>query len=144
MTPPRALRLCCAALAAASPLAHSQSSVPSPSQLIGTWRGTSLCSDRVAAPACKDETVVYEFTPGPKPGEVHWAADKVVDGKRVPMGEFDLAYDKPSACWRSEFQSPRVHLVWCLTVDGDRLSGTGTLLPGKQTVRKIDAHKDKS
>ena len=60
------------------------------------------------------------------------------------MPEFELAYDKPSACWRSEFQSPRVHLVWCLTVDGERLSGTGTLLPGKQTVRRIDARKDKS
>ena len=99
--------LCTTALtAAASPPTNAQSGVPAPSQLLGTWRGTSLCSDRVAAPACNDETVVYEFTPGPKPGEVHWAADKVVDGKRVPMGEFDLAYDKPSACWRSEFKSP--------------------------------------
>ena len=34
----------------------------------GVWRGTSTCSDRVAAPGCHDEVVVYEFTPGAKPG----------------------------------------------------------------------------
>jgi hypothetical protein len=51
-------------------------------QLIGTWRGTSTCSDRVAAPACNDDAVVYEFSAGPQPGTVTWKADKVVNGER--------------------------------------------------------------
>lgn len=112
------------------------------SELIGVWRGTSVCSDRVAAPACKDEVVVYEFSPGPQPEIVHWTADKVVDGKRLPMGEFDLTYDRQDACWRAEFKSPRVHMIWRVVVEGADLKGTASLLPGKQIVRKIEAHKD--
>jgi hypothetical protein len=114
----------------------------SASELLGTWRGSSVCTDRVAAPACRDEVVVYEFSAGVKPGSVLWKADKLVDGKREPMGEFDLAYDERDACWRGEFQSPRVRIVWCVVVKGDTLSGSGWLLPGKQTVRTIDAKRD--
>jgi len=118
-----------------------QSSAPSPTQLLGTWRGTSTCTDRVAAPACNDEVVVYEFTKGVKPGTVHWAADKVVNGKREPMGEMDVAYDKTEECWKAEFSSPRVKSVWRLTVDGDRMTGSARLLPGNETIRKIEARK---
>jgi hypothetical protein len=86
--------------------------------------------------------VVYEFTPGAKPGTVHWRADKIVDGQREPMGEMDLAYDSGDACWRAEVRSQRVHSVWCLAVDGAHMTGTAHLLPGKRTVRKIDVRKD--
>lgn len=113
-----------------------------PSELLGAWHGTSTCTDRVAAPACHDETVVYDFTPGAKPGTVTWKADKVVDGKREPMGEMELAYDAREKCWAAEFRSARSQSRWCLIVDGTHLTGTGRLLPGKQTVRKIDARKD--
>jgi len=112
-----------------------------PAQLIGVWRGTSTCSDRVAAPACQDETIVYEFKAGPQPGTVHWVADKIVNGKREPMGELDLTYDTGESCWKVEFTSPRVKMVWRLTVEGRHLSGTARLLPGNETVRKVDARK---
>src|SRR4029078_9863941 len=98
---------------------------PGPEQLIGTWRGASNVTHRVAAPACNDETVVYEFTAGPKPAMVHWKADKVVNGRREAMGEFDLAYDTTEACWKAEYRGPRVTTVWRLTVDGKHLTGTG-------------------
>jgi hypothetical protein len=113
-----------------------------PSELAGTWRGTSTCTDRVAAPSCRDESVVYDFAPGTKPGTVTWKADKVVDGKRQPMGEMELAYDSREKCWAAEFRSASVHSRWCLTVDGTHLTGTGRLLPGAQMIRKIDARKD--
>ncbi len=113
-----------------------------PSELVGTWRGTSTCSDRVAAPGCHDEVVVYDFTAGEKPGTVRWKADKVVDGQRQTMGEMDLVYDAGARCWSVEFSSPRVRIVWCLVVDGAHLTGTGRLLPGGETVRKIDARKE--
>jgi hypothetical protein len=108
----------------------------------GTWRGTSTCTDRVAAPACKDEVVVYEFTTGAKAGTVHWKADKVVDGKRQTMGEMELTWDATDACWKSEFKSPRSHSIWCLKVDGTHMTGSAWLLPGKQTVRRIDVRKE--
>ena len=115
---------------------------PSPATPLGVWRGTSTCTDRVAAPACHDEAVVYEFTTGAQAGTVHWKADKLVDGQRATMGEMDLVYDAGEACWKAEFSSPRVHSVWCLVVDGAHMTGTGRLLPGKQTIRKIDVRKD--
>ena len=111
------------------------------SELIGTWRGTSTCVDRLAAPACHDEVVVYDFTVGAKPGTVHWKADKVVDSQRELMYEIDLTYDAGERCWAAEFSSPRVRGVWCLVVDGAHLTGTGRLLPGKETVRRIDVRK---
>jgi len=128
----------CAALALplallAAPADHS------PSELIGTWRGTSLCTDRVAAPACKDEVVIYDFTAAANPKEVHWKADKVVDGKRLNMGEFDLAYSPAEACWRAELT--QYHIVWRVIVDGSTLSGTLTQIPGKQVTRKITARR---
>jgi len=119
-------------------IGQTATTTPGPAQLIGTWRGTSTCTDRVAAPACNDETVVYEFSAGPKPGLVHWKADKIVNGQREPMGEFDLAYDKTEACWKAEYRGPRVTSVWRLTVNGKRLTGTGRLLPGNETIRKLD------
>jgi hypothetical protein len=118
---------------------HAQT--PGPSPLLGTWRGTSTCSDRVAAPACNDEVVVYEFTNGAKPGTVHWAADKVVNGKREPMGEMELAYDEREKCWKAEFNSPRVKSVWRLSVDGNTMTGSARLLPGNETIRTIAARK---
>ncbi|HET9314593.1 MAG TPA: hypothetical protein VFQ51_03350 [Vicinamibacteria bacterium] len=115
-----------------------------PSEILGLWRGTSVCTDRVAAPACNDEVIVYEFKAGPKPGTVRWQADKVVDGRRESMGDaLDMAYDPGDACWRTEFRSPRVHVVWCLTVTGDDLMGSAWLLPGKATVRKVEAHRER-
>jgi len=116
--------------------------VPGPEPLIGLWRGTSICADRVAAPACQDETIVYEFKAGPQPQTVRWAADKVVNGKRESMGDpLDVTYDTTEKCWKAEFTSPRGKVVWRLAVDGQHLTGTAHLLPGNHTVRKVDAHK---
>ena len=112
------------------------------SELTGLWRGTSVCTDRVAAPACRDEVVIYEFTPGADEKAVHWKADKVVNGKREPMGEFDLVYDRPDACWKAEFRNARVSVVWCLAPAGDAMVGSAWMLPGKQRVRKVEARRD--
>ena len=128
------------AVVAVASVSAAQVDVRKPSELLGTWRGTSTCTDRVAAPACNDEVVVYVFTPGAKPGVVHWQADKVVNGQRQDMGEFDLVYDAGAKCWSAGFGSP-VRFVWCVAVDGDHLTGTGTQLPGKQITRRLDARK---
>jgi hypothetical protein len=110
-------------------------------ELRGTWRGTSTCTDRVAAPSCQDETVVYEFKNGDKAGTVIMAADKIVNGARVPMGDLTFAYDATLACWRSDFESPRMKLRWCFTVEGTTLKGTATLLPGNQVVRRVSVKR---
>ncbi len=138
------LRVACVALfvLAESPTPGVEAGDVGAVELIGVWRGTSSCTDLIAAPACHDETVVYEFTAGSQPGTVHWLADKVVNGQRQPMGEMDLEYDKTEGCWKAFFTSPRVKSVWRLSVDGARLSGTARLLPGNQTIRKVEVRKE--
>lgn len=134
------------AMAALLPAGAAQTDVrPAPSQLLGTWHGTSTCTDKVAAPACQDETVVYVFTPGSVPGSVHWLAYKIVNATREPMGELDLSYDTTDSCWKTEFTSPRLKSVWRLSVDtGDatKLTGTARLLPGNETIRRVDLRKE--
>ena len=111
-------------------------------ELIGTWRGTSTCVDRVAVPGCHDEVVVYEFTDGAKPGMVHWKAYKIVKGEQLLMGEMDLAWDADEACWIAEYTSPRATTRWSLSVDGPRMTGDARLLPGREIFRRIEAHRD--
>jgi hypothetical protein len=113
-------------------------------EIVGTWSGSSVCADRQAAPACNDEKVVYEInaTSG-KPNTVSVNADKVVDGKRVSMGVLEFTRDTKDGSWSSEFDTPRSHAVWRLTVNGTTLTGTLTLLPSKAMVRKVDLRRDK-
>jgi hypothetical protein len=139
---PWVLRVACTSLVlVTNPIAHAEADGVG-AQLIGVWRGTSTCTDLVAAPACHNETVVYEFTAGPQPGAVHWVADKVVAGQRERMGEMELEYDKAEGCWKAFFTSPRVKSVWRLSADGSRLTGTARLLPGNETIRKVDLRKE--
>ena len=35
--------------------------VQADTSILGTWRGTSTCVDKVAFPACHDEVVIYEI-----------------------------------------------------------------------------------
>lgn len=127
---------------AVSSSAAAQEADPKP--ILGVWRGTSLCVNLEAAPACRDEEVVYEFremTP-PVAGKLNLNADKIVDGKVVPMGAFDLAWDPRRGAWSYEIQTPRVHALWSFEQPrGDDLAGTLVLLPDRTLVRKAAAHR---
>lgn len=107
-------------------------------EIIGTWQGTSTCSDRVAAPACNDEVIVYEMTAGAARGAAHQKAFKIVNGQRDLMGEMDFTYSAADKCWRAELGA---RVVWCLTVSGGAMQGSAWLLPGKQVVRVVQARK---
>jgi len=81
--------------------------------ILGTWRGTSICVNLEASPGCKNEEVIYEFrelTP-PAAGKLNLKAEKIVDGKAVPMGELDLVWVSAEGAWSSEIQTPRVHAL---------------------------------
>jgi hypothetical protein len=127
--------LCLVTLSWAVPGASSEES--SPSVFVGTWQGSSTCVNRQLAPACRDETVVYDVRISDTAGAVILKADKIVDGKRVPMGELEFTYSSPERCWRSEFETPRVHAAWCLVVKGNELTGRLRLLPGNEIVRDV-------
>jgi hypothetical protein len=104
----------------------------------------SLCVDRQAAPACNDEQVVYEIGASPgKPDTATVKADKIVDGKREPMGILEFTHDAKSGSWTTEFENSRVHALWRLTVNGETLRGTMVLLPSRAVVRRMDLKKEK-
>jgi hypothetical protein len=108
------------------------------SHFLGTWHGTSTCVNRQVAPACKDETVVYEVRRSDKPEAAVLAADKIVDGKRVPMGMLEFVYNAKDGCWRAELTTPRVQGVWCLEVDGTHMTGGLRVLPENAEVRRVE------
>jgi len=79
---------------------------PAGRRIVGEWRGTSLCTNRTLAPACKDETVRYTFT-GPLGGTntYHVVADKLVGREYQPMGEMDFTYGSTDSTWTNVFDS---------------------------------------
>jgi len=106
---------------------------------LGSWRGTSTCVNRKVAPACKDETVVYDVRPSDKPKTALLDAYKIVDGQRLPMGELEFVYSDKEGCWRSGLSTPRVQGTWCLVVEGRSLTGTLRVMPENVDVRKVQA-----
>ncbi len=130
------------ALVAPTELAAQRTNVTA--EIVGTWRGTSICSDKKAAPSCNDEQVIYDVVVNKaKPDAVIVKADKVVNGKRDPMGDLDFTYDAKSGSWTAEFENPRTHNIFRLIVKGDVIAGTLTMLPSNAVVRKIDLRKDR-
>jgi hypothetical protein len=111
-------------------------------EFVGTWRGTSTCVNRQVAPSCTDETVVYEVRPPENGKAAVLKADKMVDGRRVPMGELEFVYSDKERCWRSEFTTPRVHGVWCLAIEGRSMTGSLRVLPSNAEVRKVQVKRD--
>src|SRR5262245_9740438 len=107
--------------------------------LTGDWAGTSLCTDRKALPACKDEPFVYHITE-PRETVVHVVMDKVVDGKLDYMGELDMTRRGEHLIHEMTDRQGR-RSVWDFHVDGDKIDGVLTLLPGGEVVRKIDVKK---
>ncbi len=129
--------------AAAAALVATQPAAGDPAQLLGTWRGTSVCTDRVALPGCNDETASYVFTRGSRAGIVHWDAGKIVDGQRQSMGEADVAFDASDGCWKAQIASPRnpeQSAVWRVCVDGTHM--TGEARAGSSIFRKLDLRKE--
>lgn len=53
-------------------------------------------------------------------------------------GESEVTYDAAEHCWKAEVTSPRVKSVWRLFVSGNHLTGTARVLPGNETIRKLD------
>jgi hypothetical protein len=113
--------------------------------ILGVWTGTSLCVNREAAPACRDEEVILEFreTTPPAAGRLTLKADKVVNGEVAPMGELDFAWDPKASAWACEIQT-RNHGLWTFPPPkGEDLSGTLVLLPDRTLVRKIAVKRSK-
>ena len=120
---------CCAILLLAVALQHPA--------LVGSWRGTSLCADKVHWPACHDEQVIYDVRPSPTSRDsVFLKADKIVNGVREFMAEFPFA-PGPNGTWVAEFAMGQSHGRVVLTISGTHLAGTLVDVPSGRTVRHL-------
>ena len=110
-----------------------------PKAILGTWRGTSTCVDKVTFPACNDEEVIYQITAIDKSDSVTVHAEKIVKGKRESMGD-NIFGPEAGGTWVSRFPLGRYTGVITLTVHGDDMDGTFVQeLRGQ--VRKISLHR---
>ena len=118
-----------------------QSSSPKDA-VLGTWRGTSICTKVPGNEACRDENVIYEFrSKGGRNDFVTLKGDKVVNDKIVPMYEIECTYDAKQNRWISEFQNSRVHILWSYVVHDSTITGTCVDLPSKVVRRNVVVHK---
>ena len=108
-----------------------------PGDILGTWRGTSICADPAHDTACKNEDVIYQVDSLMIPaGPVRMSADKIVNGIRQPMGVFWLRYDSTTHVWSAEFRA-RFNARWSFEPKGDRMTGTLVELPSGRVVRRV-------
>ena len=107
-------------------------------QVIGEWRGTSLCTNLKLAPACKDEQVRYTFTRNAdETDSYHLVADKLVSGAYESMGEMDLVYSAADATWSSELNAPKcAKCRWWFRLQSSDLIGGLTDSSG-EALRKV-------
>lgn len=133
-----------AAMASAAAADSAPAPAGSAAELLGVWRGTSLCTDRVLAPSCHDEQVIYTFVAAPadSAAPVRLEADKVVGGERQRMGEMDFVYRQATGRWESEFQNARYHGLWSFEVRGRTIAGELVDLPSGGRVRAVRVERD--
>jgi len=109
---------------------------PASPSVLGTWKGESICVGN--RPACKDEVVVFRFEAiAGKPGVVSLLADKIIEGKRVPMGKLEFRHDEEKGELLCEFSNTRTHGLWQYKMTGDSMEGTLVLLPDREVVRRV-------
>ena len=92
--------------------------------IVGTWRGTSLCIDRKHYPACNDEQALYEIRRlGRSADSVVVKAQKVVAGSVELVSEDNFARQSDGS-WRTDIMTPRFHVRITLRVVGDSIAGS--------------------
>src|SRR3954471_8358863 len=78
--------------------------------IVGTWRGTSLCSDKVASPSCNDEQAIYDIRPkGSSRDTVTVHARKLANGVREEVSTDDFVR-RPDGSWQTDLATARYHL----------------------------------
>jgi len=108
--------------------------------VLGTWTGTSTCVGN--HPACKNEEVVYRFLEiANRPRVVNLLADKIIAGKRVPMGALEFTVAEDGKTLTCEFTRGHTHGIWEYTVSGDQMTGTLVILPEKELGRRVSVHR---
>jgi hypothetical protein len=111
-------------------------------QILGVWKGSSICTKVEGNEFCRDETVVYNFVDIPdQPQTVGLKAGRVVDDSVQPMYELYFTYRPGTGDWSCEFSRPKFTGVWTYVVHGDDMTGTATLTPSQKVVRNVSVKR---
>lgn len=116
---------------------------PAPkAEILGLWKGSSICTKVESKEFCHDETVVYNFVEVPdQPATVALKAARIIDNTVQPMYWLYVTYRPDQGRWTSEFERPQVRGIWAFVVHGDELRGTATVLPNLEIVRNVEAKR---
>jgi hypothetical protein len=104
--------------------------------IVGTWRGTSLCTDKKNYPACNDEQAFYEIRATHSADTVNVKAQKIVGGETQLVSQDDFAR-QPDGTWKTEIRTPRFLVRIVLRVSGDSLTGQLIDVGAAQKTRDI-------
>jgi hypothetical protein len=136
-------------VASASLLAALETAVAAPAvapapkaEILGIWKGSSICTKVELNQFCQDETVVYNFVDVPdQPATVSLRAGRIVDNTVRPMYSLYVTFRPDQGLWTSQFERPQVRGVWAYVVHGDDMTGTATVLPSLTIVRNVAAKR---
>lgn len=118
-----------------TPCLSSQEPRHSDSNLLGEWRGTSVCQVRESS--CHDENSLYHVAHiAEKPNWFSLKGDKIVDGKLITMGTVECHYDSATSDLTCDLPKGLLHF----TVQGNKMEGTMTL-PDGTLWRKLNLTK---
>ena len=110
--------------------------------ILGTWRGTSLCTP--VRPGCHDEIAVYHLASSRTPDLIAMTMNKVVDGNEIEMGgtiDYHVDYGRQTLIYEMAARDGTKG-VFRFTWSGNHMTGTLTQLPGGEVVRNIVLTKD--
>jgi hypothetical protein len=111
-------------------------------EILGIWKGSSICAKVDINELCRDETVVYNFVDVPEqPATVELKAARIIDNSVKPMYTLFVTYRPDEGRWTSEFERPQVRGVWAYAVHGGEMTGTASVLPSRTVVRNVEAKR---
>jgi hypothetical protein len=114
------------------------------SELVGHWRGESVCVKATWNAACNDEIVFYDAVAAEKSDRVLLHAYKIVNGENQPMGDLEFAYDAGLKAWAADFSNARVRIRFIFDVHGSSLEGRLLDLKNDRVARHIRVSREAS
>jgi hypothetical protein len=111
-------------------------------EILGLWKGSSVCTKVEGNEFCKDETIVYNFVDIPsRPATVSLKAARIVDGTVQRTFDLYVTYRPDERRWACEFERGEGKGLWSFAVFEDGLTGTAALLPELTIVRNVTAKR---
>ena len=108
-----------------TPCLSPQEPVRSVSNLVGEWRGTSVCQVREGS--CHDEDSLYHVAHiTGKPNWFSLKGDKIVDGKLITMGTVECHYASATSDLTCNLPKGLLHF----TIQGNKMEGAMALVDG--------------